>query len=71
MKKTILALGVFAIATSILPSCEKCITCTYDFGGVEYSSGEVCGKSDDVDAVEAQYEAAAALVGVPVTCERS
>lgn len=67
MKKSLL----FALAVTFtmgLASCEKCIECNYEFNGQTFTSGEICGSSDDVDAVRSTWEAAGTNAGVTTTC---
>ena len=68
MRKILLLTVLSAFFAVGATSCKKCITCTYTFGGQTYSSGEVCGNKDDIDAVEAQWEAAGTLAGVTTSC---
>ena len=50
----ILLIAVFAFG--MLSSCKKCTSCTYTVQGVEHNSGEFCGKKDEVEEFEKDFE---------------
>lgn len=75
MKSKILAIVLVLGVALFTTSCnkDKCMTCTYDFGGQSVSSGESCGSDSELDDVQASFESAAIAVGLTaddVTCTR-
>ncbi len=70
MKKVLLFGVAVAFAAVSFSSCKKCITCTYEYLGVSYSSGEVCGKKSEIEDIEDTWKAyEETYEGVSVTCE--
>ncbi len=71
MKKTAkLSLVVLGIAF-FAASCKKCVTCSYEVNGQEFTSGEICGKKSEIDDVKTTWENAGTAVGVETTCKDS
>lgn len=66
MKKVLFVLTA-AVAFSFA-SCKKCIECTYEYGGVKATSGEVCGKKKEIDDVKALWEGYGKTYGVTTQC---
>jgi hypothetical protein len=68
MKKIAYVLCVLFGVAIFSTSCQKCVTCTYDISGTEYTSGEICGTSSEIDDVIEQWENTATTAGVTASC---
>lgn len=69
MKKVLLFGVAVVFAAATFTSCKKCVTCTYEYAGVSYSSGEVCGKKSEIQDLEDTWKAYEELYDITVTCE--
>ena len=59
-----LALGSVALSTG----CKKCMECEYDVNTTTYTSGEICGSEEELEAVEEEWDQSAEDAGTSVTC---
>ena len=60
MKKLVAMLFVFAFIGVFFNSCkqdEHCIECVITIAGIEEDKGQSCGSKDEIDKLEAEYQA--------------
>lgn len=72
MKKNLIVMAAFVMTAFVFTGCEKCMTCTYDIGGISTpTGGETCGSKSDLDDAEALLQATADSVpGTTLNCTR-
>ena len=68
LKTCLRNLGAAMILISSLAGCKKCVTCSYNSNGTEFSSGKICGSPSEIKDIETQYKASAAAAGTTETC---
>ncbi len=66
MKNT--AILTLVISSFLLASCQKCIECTYEAAGQKVSSGDICGKRNEIEDAKKTWESTGETYGVKTTC---
>lgn len=60
MKKLVVILLVFAFVGAFFNSCKQdkhCIECVITIAGIPEDKGQTCGSKEEIDKLEAEYQA--------------